>query len=410
MAAVGVLAIAGRMAAQTPAPAQPDAAAPLFDGTRLEDVRLLINSRDWATLKSTFTTNAYYPADLRWRDQVVRNVGIRSRGNGSRSGVKPGLRVDFDRYSTQQKFLGLKSIVLRNNTQDPSHMRERLSMVFFARMGMPAPREIHARLFVNNDYAGLYTVVEAVDRAFLQRTFGEDEGYLFDYDYDPAAPPYYFEYRGANPAAYVPQPFSPETHESDPRAEVIERLIYTINTVETARFRPAIDEFLDVRGFIRYVALEAFLAELDGVLGDWGMNNYYLYRPPQHNRFTFVPWDKSHGFVGGQAASIWHNILDVPDSNRNRLMTRLLEHPDLRALFLDTIVEAARLAAEVTPPDPRSWLETEVDRLVLQIQEAVMADTSKPHTNDEFLEAIDSLRAFARERQALVTAEVARTR
>ena len=59
------------------------------------------------------------------RNQIVRNVGIRSRGMGSRSGIKPGLRVDFDRYTTDQKFLGLKSFILRNNTQDASNMRER---------------------------------------------------------------------------------------------------------------------------------------------------------------------------------------------------------------------------------------------------------------------------------------------
>src|SRR5688572_1897136 len=101
------------MRAQTsPAPATADAAAPLFDDTRVEDVHLRINSRDWLTLKSTFRSNAYYPADFQWQTSVVRNVGIRSRGNGSRSGVKPGLRIDFDRYSTKQKLLELKSVVL----------------------------------------------------------------------------------------------------------------------------------------------------------------------------------------------------------------------------------------------------------------------------------------------------------
>ena len=111
------------------------------------------------------------------------NVGIRSRGNGSRSGFKPGLRVDIDRYSSTQKFLGMKSFVLRNNTQDPSQLHEWLSMLFFRRMGLPASREAFARLFVNNQYAGLYTIVESVDKSFLTRQFGEDEGYLFDYDY-----------------------------------------------------------------------------------------------------------------------------------------------------------------------------------------------------------------------------------
>src|SRR4051812_39349400 len=88
-----------------------------FDDSVVHEIRLAINSRDWQALKDSYLENTYYPADLKWRDQTVRNVGIRSRGTGSRSPVKPGLRVDFDRYSTSQKFLGLKSVVLRNNTQ-----------------------------------------------------------------------------------------------------------------------------------------------------------------------------------------------------------------------------------------------------------------------------------------------------
>ena len=119
-----------------PPVAAADPADPFFDGSVLHDIFLTINSRDWASLKEHFLDNTYYPADFKWSGQTVRNIGIRSRGTGSRSGVKPGLRVDFDRYTTDQKFLGLKSFILRNNTQDPSGMRERLSMELFKRMGL----------------------------------------------------------------------------------------------------------------------------------------------------------------------------------------------------------------------------------------------------------------------------------
>lgn len=407
LVAAALIAVTGAMSAQTPAAAVPDEAAPLFDDARLEDIQLLIHSRDWNTLKANYRANTYYPADFQWRDRVVRNVGIRSRGNGSRSGDKPGLRIDFNRYSTGQTFLGLKSLVLRNNTQDPSHLHERLSMRFFARMGLPAPRELPARLFVNNAYAGLYTVVEAIDRAFLRRTFGEDEGYLFDYAYEMEAPPYYFEDRGRDPSRYVPAPFSPETHEADPRPEIVERLVYAINSGGAAQFRGAIEEFLDVHRFVRYVAVETFLAEQDGFLGDWGMNNFYLYRPPQSHRFVILPWDKSHAFVRGPESSIWRNITDVPDASRNRLVTRLLEHPDLRDLFLDTLVDAARSAVAVEPPHERGWLDREIDRQLLQVRGAEPFKSSPP---GDFLEAVESLRAFARERPARVVAEVARAR
>src|SRR5262249_42719390 len=121
------------------AAAQTDPAAPFFDDSIVHDLKITINSRDWQSLKDHWQENTYYPCDFKWQDITVRNIGIRSRGTGSRSGTKPGLRVDFDRYTTDQKFLGLKSFVLRNNTQDASNLREITSMAFFRRMGIRAP-------------------------------------------------------------------------------------------------------------------------------------------------------------------------------------------------------------------------------------------------------------------------------
>jgi spore coat protein CotH len=390
-----------------------DPTAEFFDDSVLHDLKLWINSRDWETLKTNFLSNSYYPADFLWKTTTVRNVGIRSRGNGSRSGFKPGLRVDIDRYSSTQTFLGLKSFVLRNNTQDPSQMHEWLSMLFFRRMGLPASREAFARLFVNNQYVGLYTIVESVDKSFLTRQFGEDSGYLFDYDYPLEAAPYYFEDRGADAAAYVPLPFKPETHENNARPEVIAMMVQAINS-SGANFRAAVAEFIDLPQFIRHVATEVFLAEQDGVLGEWGMNNFFIYRPEFFNQFRWIVWDKSQAFVMGQAYSIWHNITDVPEANRNRLMSRALESPELRDLYLDTLLEAGRLASEVPietlPGDTRGWLEREIDRANALIGPSVLTDTLKPYTNDEFVAAVEYLRLFARERTTFVNADVAAAR
>ena len=413
-----LLALAASMfvAASSPAHTQValDPTAAFFDDTVLHDVKLWINSRDWETLKTNFLSNAYYPADLQWNAEIIRNVGIRSRGNGSRSGFKPGLRVDIDRYASTQKFLGLKSFVLRNNTQDPSQMHEALSMLFFRRMGLAASREAYARLFVNNEYVGLYTIVESVDKSFLTRQYGEDSGYLFDYDYPVDAAPFYFEDRGRDAAAYVPLPFKPETHENNSRPEVIADMVQAINASSGATFRGAVAEFIDLGQFIRHVATEVFLAEQDGIIGEWGMNNFFMYRPELSNQFRLIVWDKSQAFVQGPAYPVWHNITDVPEANRNRLMNRAMEYPDLRALYLDTLLEAGRAASEVPldtlPGDTRGWLEREIDRAYALIAPSVLADTLKPYTNDEFVVSVEALRVFARERARFVNADVAASR
>jgi len=412
LVALTVMAATSRTQTQVVPPAL-DPTAEFFDDSVLHDLKIWINTRDWETLKTNFLSNAYYPADIQWRTTTVRNVGIRSRGNGSRSGFKPGLRVDMDRYDSTQKFLGLKSFVLRNNVQDPSQLHEWLSMRFFQRMGLPAPRESFARVFVGNEYVGLYTIVESVDKSFLTRQYGENDGYLYDYDYPATAAPYYFEDRGRDPATYVPLPFKPETNETNPRPEVIADMVRAINTSSPAVARTAINEYIDLPQFIRHVATEVFLADQDGFLGNWGMNNFFMYRPESANQFRLIVWDKSQAF-DGPAYPIWHNITNVPEANRNRLMSRALESPDLRALYLDTLLEAGRSASEVVlevaPGDLRGWLEREIDRGYTLINASVLTDPLKPYTNDEFIAAVEAMRFFARERTAFVNAEVAASR
>src|SRR5689334_2854080 len=88
----------------------PDPAAPFFDDSVVQSIYLEINSKDWNTLKTNYLDNTYYPVGaFKFNGATVRNVGIRSRGTGSRNPTKPGLRVDFDRYTSGQTFLGLKS-------------------------------------------------------------------------------------------------------------------------------------------------------------------------------------------------------------------------------------------------------------------------------------------------------------
>jgi CotH kinase protein len=389
--------------------ADPALSAPFFDASVLQEVRLDMNSRDWQTLKENYLSNAYYPADFRWGGQVVRNIGIRSRGTASRNEVKPGLRVDFNRYADNQTFLGLTSFVLRNNTTDKTNLHERISMLMFERMGVPAPREAHAKLYVNGEYAGLYSIVESIDKNFLARTRGENDGYLYKFDRNVGDAPYYFTYDGPNPDLYVPHPFKPETHEQDPHPQPVVDLIRIVAEASDGNFRDVISQYLDLGAFVKHVAIETFLNERDGVVGNWGTTNFYLYRPPNSNLHVFIPWDKSETMTD-RTTPIFHNIDDVPESTQNRIMARAMKYRDLSNLYLDVLDACADSAGEPGDGDGRAWMVREVERELNQIKEAVLADSQKPFSNDEFLQAADDLVKFAEDRPPFVKTAVANKR
>ena len=414
----------------TPTPTPPvvvDPSDAFFDGSVLQDVNLSINVKDWQSLRDHFLDNTYYPCNFTWNGQVVRSIGIRSRGTGSRSGVKPGLRLDFDRYTTDQKFLGLKSFIMRNNTQDSSGMRERLSMALFKRMGMAAEREAHARLFINGVYFGLYTLVESPDKTFLQKYLNENDGHLYEYSFDNASTtPFTFNYLGSDAASYTPSPFKPETLESDPQGQVLERLFWTVNNAGDAVWRTSMEEFLEMKKVVRHMAIENFLADEDGITGDYGPNNFYFYRFVNTNKFQFIPWDKSNTFWADPNYGIFHNIDDGSGSDKinNKLMIRAMKDTELRELYLNTMLEAADSILQppvgttstpttTTPTTTPAvgWLESEVTRIADQIRAAEYADTSREiFTNADWDESIRFLTNWAKVRSGIVKAQVAADR
>ena len=362
----------------------------LFAAGTLHDVRIFMNSRDLQQLRDTYQENTYYQADIEWRGIRVRSVAVRSRGFGSRNPAKPALRVDFDRFAAGQRFLGLESVTLDNVWQDPALIRESVTMALFSRMGQPAPREAFTRLFINDVYQGVYVIVEAIDPVFLSRAFADPGGYLFEYQWEGK---FQGEYLGRSLDRYRII-FSPESHELESDSSLylpLHDLFREINAPDSATWRESVEGYLDVRGLLTHVAIEAFVSELDGILGGWGMNNFYVYRPSGSTRHLVIPWDRDNAFQAVDSSV----LLRADD---NILVRRLLAYPDLRAFYFQMLETCAGAAS--------GWLEQEIVTKASLIREAVHADTSKSFTNEEFEAGIAFLRMFAQNRPAVVLAEI----
>ena len=376
------------------APSQAQTAAELFDVNTIQEIRLSVNSRDLRALRERFSENTYYTADLTWRNIRVRNVGIRSRGLGSRNGTKIGLRVDMARYTTGQTLVGLSTIVLDNLWQDDAMIRERLAFTLFERLGLAAPRESFCRLFINNEYQGLYAITEEIDGDFARRVTGETDGTVFEYHY---IRDWRFDDL-VETAAYKPV-FEPRTHRLAADSTLynpIQSLVREINGPDDAVWRERVEAYIDLNQFMAHVGVESFIAENDGLLGYAGMNNFYLYRQQGTNRHRVFPWDKDNAFL----------FIDGPIAmtDANVLFRRAMGYADLREIYLSTVEQAARTAAA------DGFLASEIERLMGQIYDAVQTDTRKQFSNERFAAAVDFMREWAARRPAIVLDEIARIR
>jgi spore coat protein CotH len=398
-------AMAGALLTAGPAGVAAQSSDALFDPDVLHEVRLRVNTRDWTRLQLTYLENTHYPCELTWNGIRVPNAALRSRGAFTRSPLKPGLRLDFTRYTPDRRFLGLSTLVLDNLVQDPSTAREALALRLFARLGLPAPRVSYARLYVNGRYLGVYALVESVeDTAFLDRVLGEHEGVLYEYHW---LDEWWFDYLGPDLGAYAAR-FEPRIRRSDAFEDLyapVEQLVRTVNQADDESFESSVGALVQLDAVVRQAAAENAAGDIDGLAGAWGLNNIYLYRRPGARPAVTIPWDKDTTFSdAGFPAD--YNL------ERNVLLRRALQAGWRRDLYLDTLLAAADLldAREGEPPEGPSWAEREVDRVYGLVRDALIEDPGRPYTMDEFETEVERLREVVRARPAHLRREVARLR
>lgn len=380
--------------------------ADLFSAQSLQRLDIDLHSADWAKLKQDFKSNEYYPADITWNGLKAYNAAIRSHGAASRSGIKPALRIDFNHYASQQSFLGLKSLVLDNLVQDASGVHEPSAMWFFARLGIPAPREVHVMLYVNGEYSGLYVAVESVDKTMLARVFGneadgdQNDGYLYEFN---KVEEWGLSYLGPDLDPYK-RFFSAKTHETNTDETLyrpIENIVRIVNEKPPEELSQSLNPYLDLRAMTRYLAVQNFLSEMDGFSGRWGVNNFYLYRLQHHDQHIVIAWDDDLTFLDPA-----YDLMSYQDNNV--LVRKLMAIPEYRGLYFATLDEAAHSADEGASETEVGALEREVRRELDLIDTAMMADTNRPFTDAEYQDARNSMKVFSLRRIRYVECEVAR--
>jgi spore coat protein CotH len=391
-----LLAIPGKASAQTRTLTADD----LFNDQVLQRVDLWMNTRDWSVLKYEYETNNHYPANVKWNGLTAYNVAVRSRGLGSRSGEKPGLHLDFQKWVVGGSFVGLTQLNLNNLVQDPTAVREVLAMKVLRLMGMPAPRIALCSLYINNAFYGAYILVEQPDTEWLQRAYGESKGYLYNYSW---LFQWGFEYVGSDLTVYQ-QMFKSKDAVSPTLSDgwgPIEAMVRTINNASDQDFVAAASQYMDLPPLMRFFGAQAYLADPDGVLGAWGVNNTYLYKFAGRNFFQFIAWDASSALFN------WDYVF-TGGLDSNVLMRRCMTDLTLRAAYFQGILDAAAMADEGAGPGQPGWLETEITRLSGLNRADVYRETHKPYTNADYDAAIVDILNFARTRGALARVYVAR--
>lgn len=276
----------------------------------------------------------------------------------------------------------VRRIHLNADYIDPTLMRSRLSFALFDALGVPAPHCQHVALHVSGEYAGLYVALESVDADFLRRRSWEP------------GPVYYAVNRNANFG--LVSPFTRTMKGSldtgyQPVAKAdtgpLRRMLTDINLASERAFPRVAVRWVDVSGYLRWLAVAVFVGNRDGFV-----HNYALYFDPAAHQFHIIPWDYDATWgidINGKPARLDR----VPLTGWNKLTHRLMDVPGFREEYRRIL-----LSALDGPCSPQA-VSARIDRIQWAI--APWTDNIRQDAGD-FEAGIRALVRWAEERGALL--------
>lgn len=281
------------------------------------------------------------------------SVGIRFKGNSSyfrsrqQGTTKLPLNIKISYVHKDQTYDGgFRTLKLSNVFRDPSYIREPLAY-HIARTYVPAPESNYAKVTVNGDYWGLYSLTQSIDEQFQDDHYGSRKGVLFKCDPDRKVDKgtacaegelASLEYLGPDQACYQDRY---EIKRSKAGYDGIIELIRLLNSdLDAFAKRFNIDEALWMHAFNNVIV------NLDSYTGLF-CHNYYLYYDKQEVWHPLL-WDMNMSIGGfrftgikgkpklsNEQMSEMSIFMHLRDRSTNRpLITELLKVPLYRKMYV----------------------------------------------------------------------------
>ena len=324
---------------------------------------------------------------------LIEGAGIRYKGFSSVSVfyTKNPFNIKLDYTYPDSAYQGYNKIKLSNVIQDPSFVREALSYEI-ARNYMPAGKANFAKLFINGEYWGLYTNVEAVNKRFLSQHFQSTDGSFFKCN------PEELELFGENANLSNSPGTSPEDYyelysiKSDDGWEELVDFIATLNENPTE-----IEPLLNIDRALWMHALNYSFINFDSYVG-YGQN-YYVYQD-ENGQFNPILWDMNMSFGSFRLTdgSEYFDGFNIEQAKTIDPLTHLdnvsvFPRPLMRNLFENSTYERMYLAHMRTIFDEHfynNYYAERAESMQSLIDEDVLADANKFYSYDDFINNLTS--------------------
>lgn len=341
----------------------------LFDKTA--EIRITIDDAGMATIRDHADAEMYCECSVKANGGQTVGAAIKTRGNisyvTSVGNGRYSFKLKFDKYTKDQTLDGLDVLYLNNISYDPSYIREYLAYSLLSTDAkFAAPLATFAKLYLNDEYYGLYLAVEGVDDSFLKRACGENEGGLYKAD------------KGSSFLSDDTSSFTLENGDDENLVNV--RKLY--EALGSGEF----EDMLDVGSVLRYAAFMCVVCGTESYLGPKA-ENYYLYCQ-NDGTMSIIPWDLKMTFgVNSEyrktSYSIDGDLIEKPVSEPyfgvtaedRPLVSKLLEKTEYKTEYLSYVKQYNDELAKMLP---------KLASLKAEIDEAVSADEKRFYDDETY--------------------------
>lgn len=332
----------------------------VLDPSCISTVRITMSDVDYYNLINNTSSEVYLLADMTFENQniplqSIDQVGIRLRGAAARGSAKKSFKISFRKFGNDLRdFYGLRRLNLNCDFQDPHLMRAKACTELFRYMGIPAARVGYSKLYINNEYRGLFANYEDIDKPFLQARFRDDNGDLYKGD-------------GAT-MQNGSGGYQLTTNElSSDHSDILE-FIDVLNNTPSDIFKEEIEKVFEVDEMLMYTACNVLLGAWD----DYWMlaKNFYFYHDLRSDKFNYIP----HDFDGSLGTDWYHgeiayaNVYDWSKSTGRPMIENLLAIPEYRDRYTHYLMLLCMWTFSLEAMEP------EIDRTADMIRETLTTD------------------------------------
>lgn len=284
----------------------------LFNQNNLPTLEINLPENALAYIDANPAAEEYVEGSLTYNGETISPIGIRYKGSigafvggvsgddwsnpsGSKTATKLSMKFKIDWKGYHSNFYSQKTLQLHSMNLDPSQLHDRLGYWFFRQMDVPAPRCIHAKLYINGVFNGLFALVEQIDEQFAKYHFSDGSGNLYKEVWPITS----------NNSVQTDRKLYEglvSNRTSGVSNNIIKNFAQNITNAHDSEIQTVLNKHINLDQTLALAVVDRTIRNDDGPFHwycGWGgcePHNFYWYENPSTNKVHLIPWDLDNAF------------------------------------------------------------------------------------------------------------------